>query len=221
MIDPLVTLQGLLGARADDLASDATVSAATPFDAARFEQAFAAAGRRLGTALVGGAAALPDAIGRHWSIAGWGLDEVGRGFLALAASARMPIPDHRAWVEGCYRTGALRERTALLRILPLLPEPARFLPIALDACRASTQPIFEAIACENPYPAVHFPDDGFNQLTMKAVFTGVALTRILGLVSRRTPELTRMACDYADERRAAGRDVPADLTVLTEPLTNP
>ena len=85
------------------------------------------------------------------------------------------------------------------------------LPIALDACRSSTQPVFEAIACENPYPAAYFPEASFNQMALKAVFTGVALARILGLASRRTPELARMAADYADERRAAGRPVPSDL----------
>ncbi len=212
----MTTLRDLLGASASDLATAATLDAGAPFDAARFEAAFAAAGRRLGTAPVVGAT-LRGADGQTWSIAGWGLDEVGRAFLLLAAATRIAAAEYVTWIDGCYRTGALRERTALLRALPLLPEPARFLPIALDACRASTQPVFEAIACENPYPASHFPDDAFHQLVMKAVFTGVALARILGLVSRRTPELARMARDYADERRAAGRELPADLTLLTDP----
>ena len=212
----MTTLRDLLGARADALATEATVDAASSFDPGRLEAAFAAAGRRLGTAPIGEASVRDDG-GREWSIAGWGLDEVGRAFLLVAAAVRIPPPEHPAWIESYYRTGALRERTALVRTLPLLPEPARFLPIALAACRTSTQPVFEAIACENPYPAAYFPPDAFNQLAMKAVFTGVALARILGLVSRRTTELARMARDYADERRAAGRDVPADLTLLTTP----
>jgi len=213
----VTTLRALLGVRAHALAADATVDAGTPFDRERFETVFAATGRRLGSAPVGREAALRDDGGRTWSIAGWGVDELGRAFLLREAAARIPIATHPDWIADCYRTGALRERTALLRVLPLLPEPARFLPIALDACRTSTQPIFEAVACENPYPAAYFPADAFDQLGMKAVFTGVALARILGLVSRRTPELARMARDYADERRAAGRDVPADLTLLTDP----
>ena len=68
----------------------------------------------------------------------------------------------------------MRERQAVLRVLALLPEPARFLAIALDACRTSTQPVFEAIACENPYPAAYFPEASFNQMVLKAVFTEVA-----------------------------------------------
>jgi len=51
-------------------------------------------------------------------------------------------------------------------------------------------------------------------MVLKAVFAGVALRRILGLAGRRTPELRRMAGDYASERRAAGRSVPVDLACL-------
>jgi hypothetical protein len=215
--DALTTFRAILGPDAAVLARDSTVHAATPYDPLRFEMAFAAAGRRLGTMPLGHGAAITDDHGHAWSIAGWGRDEAARAFLLVSAAAHVPVEHQVAWLEGAYRAGALRERTALLRTLPLLPGPARFLAIALDACRTSTQPVFEAIACENPYPAAYFPDASFAQLAMKAVFTGVALARILGLVSRRTPELARMAHDYAAERRAAGRDVPADLTLLETP----
>ena len=218
MSDALTTLRGILGSEAAAaLATESTVDAATPYDPVRFEIAFAAAGRRFGTAPVGGDASIADDRGLSWSIGSWGRDEAGRAFLLLGASARMPAPTRVAWLDGCYRAGALRERTAVVRTLPLLPDPGRFLAIALDACRTSTQPLFEAIACENPYPAAHFSDPSFAQLAMKAVFTGVALARILGLVSRRTPELARMAHDYAAERRAAGRAVAPDLALLTTP----
>ncbi len=85
------------------------------------------------------------------------------------------------------------------------------LPQAVDACRTSIQPLFEAIACDNPYPAGHFPELNFNQMVLKALFNGVALSRIVGLQGRLNPEMSRMAGDYAAERRAAGRAVPADI----------
>jgi hypothetical protein len=78
-------------------------------------------------------------------------------------------------------------------------------------------PIFEAIAAENPFPARHFPDLHFHQLVLKAVFLGVRLPRVLGLAARVNPELARMADDYAAERRAAGRSVPADLDLCACP----
>ena len=71
-----------------------------------------------------------------------------------------------------------------------------------------------AIACENPFPAAYFPETSFNHMVLKAVFTEVALARILGLATRRSPELARMATDYASERTAAGRSVPADLALV-------
>lgn len=90
----------------------------------------------------------------------------------------------------------------------------RWLPLAIGATRTHVVPIFEAIACENPFPAAHFPDPSFHQMVLKAVFLGIRLLRIEGLRSRRTPELARMARDYAEERRAAGRTLPEDFDLL-------
>ena len=45
------------------------------------------------------------------------------------------------------------------------------------------------------------------------MFIGVSLERIVDLPRRRNPELSRMARDYAAERRAAGRTVPPDLAL--------
>ena len=52
-------------------------------------------------------------------------------------------------------------------------------------------------------------------MVLKALFVGVAVDRIVGLDGRLTPELARMAADYASERRAAGRSVPSDIARLT------
>jgi hypothetical protein len=72
-------------------------------------------------------------------------------------------------------------------------------------------PLFESIACDNPYPERHFPTAQFNQLVLKALFVGLPLARVVGLAARRNDELSRMASDFAAERRAAGRPVPPDL----------
>ena len=72
--------------------------------------------------------------------------------------------------------------------------------------------MFEALAY-GTYPAAHFPDRNFNQMVLKAMFNSIELSRILGLAGRRNAELSRMARDYAAERTAAGRSVPADLAL--------
>ncbi len=111
----------------------------------------------------------------------------------------------------CFEQGDAREQQSWLRAIALWPEAKAFLPTAIDACRTNIIPVFEALACENPYPAAHFPERNFNQMVLKAMFNSIALARILGLPERRNAELSRMARDYAAERTAAGRTVPADL----------
>lgn len=181
-------------------------------------EAFAAATRRLGRARL---APTEEEIARlagagvSWPIGTWGADELGRLTLLVSAAAHWPEAELEALVDEGYRQGDGAERQAVLRALPLLPGPERFLGIAVDACRSHIQPLFDAIACENPYPALHFPELNFNQLVLKALFTGVPLQRILGIEGRVTPELRRMAADYASERRAAGRSVPPDIGRLT------
>jgi hypothetical protein len=154
-----------------------------------------------------GAAPLPD---------GWGADECGRVLLLLAALTGMPAESHEAVVEDLYRTGETRERQALLRGLAYLPRPERFVTMAVEAVRANVLPELEALACENPFPARHFPEPAFNQLVMKSLFNGVSLRRIVGIEARRAPELARMVTAYASERRAAGRTVPDDVAFVLE-----
>jgi hypothetical protein len=134
--------------------------------------------------------------------------------LLLHAAAGVAPGELETLVEECFLQGDTRERQAVLRTLALLPDPGRFVPLGVEACRTSVQPVFEAIACENPFPARHFPESSFNQMVLKAVFIGVAVGRILGIEARITAELRRMAADYASERRAAGRSVPDDVAYL-------
>ena len=193
-------------------------TAAAERDRGTVLEAFTAATRRLGKAT-----RLPSeperarlrGAGMTWPLGGWSVDELGRITLLLAAAARWPEAELETLVEECYGQGDGPERQAVLRALPLLPAAERFLGIGLDAGRSHVQPLFEAIACENPYPARHFPELNFNQMVLKALFTGVPLERILDLESRVTPELRRMATAYASERRAAGRSVPPDIWRLT------
>jgi hypothetical protein len=221
---PLETADGLLGlvrahagAPVLEWLDGAIRTARAPLDRAGFATAFALATRRAGRAMPAPSpaeAARLDAAGLTWPVAPWGLDGLCRGALLLHAAATLAPGELEVLVEESFLGGDTRERQAVLRTLVLLPDPARFVPLAVEACRTSVQPVFEAIACENPYPARHFPESSFNQMVLKAVFIEVAVGRILGLEARITPELRRMAGDYASERRAAGRSVPADVERL-------
>jgi hypothetical protein len=160
-------------------------------DRAALLAAFSSAGRRLGAGA-----------------------EAGRIELLVGVAAEATPDALVELVDECWRTGDNGERRAVLRALARLPEPARFVPLAISACRVNVVPVFEAIACENPFAAAHFPEAAFNQMVLKALFLGVAIDRIDGLAARITPELARMAAAYASERRAAGRAVSADTERL-------
>jgi hypothetical protein len=142
----------------------------------------------------------------------WTREDAGRAALLLtrAIAKEDPAGFAAAAIE-CYERGDSSEQQSWLKSTALLPEAERLLPVVIDACRTNILPLFEAVACENPYPARHFPERNFNQMVLKALFNKVALSRIAGLPQRRNPELTRMAADYASERRAAGRTVPSDI----------
>lgn len=170
---------------------------------AAFLADLAGAGRRLGRA--------PVAVETHGE---WGNDEVGRGALLLRRLDALGPAERVALATEVYHRGEVRERQALLRILAHAPEPAAFLEIALEACRTSIETVFRAIACDNPYPAAHFSEASFNQMVLKAVFVGAPVGGIVGLETRATPELRRMASDYAAERRAAHRVVPDDVALI-------
>jgi hypothetical protein len=196
---------------------DRTLAAlAPPLDRGAFAAAFAACGRRLGAAPV--VVSEPERItlagARQPRLAGRPLADAGRLVLLLRALACLEPAEHATFVDGVYRRGDTRERQALLATLAALPEPVRFVATAVEACRTNVLPEFEAIACDNPYPADHFSDLQFNQMVLKALFVGVSLARVEGLERRAGPELARMVDDFARERRAAGRPVPPDVTLV-------
>ena len=142
----------------------------------------------------------------------WTRDDAARALLLI--DRRNSGRTGQAFISdalACFEQGDAREQQSWLRAIALWPEATAFLPSAIEACRTNIIPVFEALACENPYPASHFPDRNFNQLVLKAMFNSIELSRILGLKERRNAELSRMACDYAAERTAAGRTVPADI----------
>ncbi len=174
-----------------------------------FDLRFASAARELGKASIHLTAddrlRLLDA-GIDWSLERWAMDELGRVLLLLGA------PPER--FEPSFVRGDNRERQAVLKALPLVEDPEPMLPLAIEACRTNVKDVFEAIACDNPLPAVHFAEAPFNQLVLKAIFVDAPVDRIVGLGRRTNPELVRMADDYASERRAAGRAPPPGLLIL-------
>jgi hypothetical protein len=220
LVNPLLltVMDDIVTGRARDVSAwtAAKASAAEGVDAV--VSLFSAASRYAGRsalALTRDEAEQIRGLGVHWPLTRWALDDFARATLLLRAGEVLDGPSFQAVVHHCYGRGDIRERQAILRALPLLQHSGRFLVVAADAARSAVLAVFEAVACENPYPAAHFPSMNFNHMVLAALANGIALDRIVDLGGRVTPDLARLANEWAAERRSASRSVPADLEYLT------
>jgi L-ribulose-5-phosphate 3-epimerase len=119
-------------------------------------------------------------------------------------------------VTELYRYGDDAERRGVLRGLGALPAtvaPAG-VDIVKDALRANDIRLVAAAMGE--FGARHLDDHAWRHGVLKCLFVGVPLAAVADLERRTDAELLRMVGDYAEERRAAGREVPADATTLLE-----
>ncbi|MGB7100866.1 MAG: EboA domain-containing protein [Xanthobacteraceae bacterium] len=144
-----------------------------------------------------------------WRPAGWSLDQAARVFLLLAAGGSGARFAER--LEQLFATADIGELIAFYRGLPLYPDQPRYLERAAEGVRTNMKAVFEAVAHNNPYPSEQFSESRWNQMIVKALFIGSTLYPVEGLERRWNPDLTRMLCDYAHERWAAGRAVSYEL----------
>ncbi|GGK11012.1 hypothetical protein GCM10011583_48870 [Streptomyces camponoticapitis] len=110
-----------------------------------------------------------------------------------------------------YQQGAAAERRAVLLALPDLVPGPEALPLVEDALRTNDTRLVEAAV--GPYAAGHLDPHAWRHAVLKCLFTGVPVAAVADAERRAhgDAELARMLADYASERTAAGRSVPADL----------
>ncbi|MFJ4012489.1 EboA domain-containing protein [Streptomyces sp. NPDC090026] len=131
--------------------------------------------------------------------------------LALLVRAR-PSP---ATLARLYRHGARGERQAVLTALPLLaPPPDTGLLLVEDALRTNDTDLLAAALGE--YAAAHLAPHLWRHAVLKCLFHETPVTVVAGLRrrARGDSELGRMLSAYAEERVAAGRPLPPDLTFV-------
>ncbi|MEU3168677.1 EboA domain-containing protein [Streptosporangium sp. NPDC006930] len=188
----------LLAALGQEWLADARATvAAKPGSVTRH---FAAAGRRAGRA------PLPDAPG-------WSADEAARAVLLAA----LPPEEAAGQAADLYRYGDADEKRAVLKALPMLPVGAEAVPLLLDAIRTNDTRLVAAAL--GPY-ARHLDQTMWRQAVLKCVFMGVPLAAVDRLEERADAELAGMLAAFAEERTAAGRDIPEDATALLDRLTS-
>lgn len=148
-----------------------------------------------------------------WSLKAWSLLDTVRVSFVLSRSD-LAEPGFAPCFNQWFRFADEGEACAYYRALCLLPEPKQHIWRAAEGCRTNMRSVFAAVACDSPYPFWHFDNLVWNQMLLKALFIGEPLSNIYGCNLRTTPELIAMVNDYIDERRSAGRDIPADAQLL-------
>ncbi|PVE11824.1 EboA domain-containing protein [Streptomyces scopuliridis] len=110
-----------------------------------------------------------------------------------------------------YQRGSAAERRAVLLALPHRVTGPGALPLVEDALRTNDTRLVAAAV--GPYAAAHLDPHAWRHAVLKCLFTGVPVDAVDGLERRAhgDTELARMLADFAAERTAAGRPVPADL----------
>jgi len=180
--------------------------------------AFVAAPRFLSKKIVGiNADSNTDIPG--FKVNGWSLVRLSRVWLLTQIDAS----DKDIYIkniETLFDTAEMNELVALYSALPLLTYPEQWLFRATDAVRSNMGFVFDAIALHNPYPERYFSEAAWNQLVLKTIFNDKPINFIEGLQSRANAELALTLSDFAHERWAAGRSVPAQVWRLVGPFLN-
>jgi len=146
----------------------------------------------------------------RWLPQWWSTDEAARVAILLATHQG----DDQAFatrVDRLCTTAEVTEHVAILKGFAVFPAPMLLCDRAREGVRSSMQPVFEAIACLNPYPFDYFDEAAWNQMVVKCVFVGAPIDAISGLLDRRNPELIRMLADLVAERRSASRPVSQSI----------
>ena len=145
-----------------------------------------------------------------WQPQFWAADEAARVALLLATHHG----DDRGFAARLERlcvTAEITEHVSYMKGLAVFPAGEALLGRAREGVRSSIAPLFEAVACRNPYPRDHFDTDAWNQMVVKCVFGGTPLATVVGLHERRNADLLVMLRDLVTERHAAGRPLPKDV----------
>lgn len=147
-------------------------------------------------------------------VGAWRLDEAARAWLLATAADRSETPHDVLF--GLYDLGDTDTRVGALHALNFVAEAdtERGLELVLDAGRTYLDPLLTAAWCDNPFSAKHMSDEAYRSAVLKALFCNVSVDGFLGLEERADPELAKSLYDYADEREAAGRHVPAAVWIV-------
>ena len=149
----------------------------------------------------------------------WTLDRLGRVyFLLLLENSTQESAFTQ--IETLFDTAEINESIALFSALPLFSQPEKWLHRATDAVRSNIGDVFDSFAFGNPYADKYFSESAWNQLVLKCIFNDKPIHLIQGIDRRANQALADTLSDFAHERWAAGRTVPAQVWRLVVNFMN-
>nr|WP_294790583.1 EboA domain-containing protein [uncultured Mucilaginibacter sp.] len=158
-----------------------------------------------------------DALIPGFSLNGWSVDMLGRAWILLSLDETNKEEYFRI-IENLFLAGEVNELVSLYSSLPLLAYPAMWVKRCAEGIRSNIGNVLEAIMYQNPYPQKNLDQSAWNQLVLKAFFTGKDVGKIEGIDQCANKGLAYIISDYVHERRAAGRDINPALWRLVGPF---
>lgn len=158
-----------------------------------------------------------DEIIPGFDMTGWSVDMLGRAFLLLGLD-ETDKEEYFRIIENLFLAGEVNELVSLYSSLPLLAYPEMWVKRCAEGVRSNIGNVLEAIMYQNPYPQNNLDQSAWNQLVLKAFFTGKDVGKIEGIDQRANKDLAYVISDYVHERRAAGRDINPALWRLVGPF---
>lgn len=149
----------------------------------------------------------------------WTIDRLARVWLLMHADASDREKYFRN-VENLFLAAEVNELVALYSALPLLAYQQKWTARCSEGIRNNIGDVLNVIMCNNPYPSENLNEAAWNQMVLKAFFTGKPVEEIIGLDERANERLAKTLVDYAHERWAAHRDVNPLLWRCVGPFIN-
>jgi hypothetical protein len=136
----------------------------------------------------------------------WTTDVLARAWLILQLNTSDKAK-YFANIETLFVAAEVHELVALYSSLPIFAYPGMWASRCSEGIRNNIGDVLTAIMCNNPYPSEFLNEPAWNQMVLKAFFTGKPIDQILGLNERANSNLAKTLVDYAHERWAAHRQV--------------
>lgn len=156
---------------------------------------------------------------KGFSLENWTAERASRVLFLLHIPTDSP-ENHLKIIDTLFQTAEINELVALYSAVPLLPFPEQYIKRCAEGIRTNISVVFEAVALNNPFPAEYLDENAWNQLFLKAVFTGRRIVKIQGILERANATLAQICSDYAHERWAAGRKITPELWIPVGKFVN-